>query len=479
VRVTRDERTLLLLVADGVRPDVLAQRIAGGHLPRLAARAARGGLHTVSSVFPSVTGPAYAPFLMGRFPAQVGIPGLRWYDRARDRCRLPPFARSYTGPEIWWLDHDLDRAHPTLLELATPSVAGASMLGRGARGRRAPGRGVSWMFRAVGPHFRGDMDGWRGLERRVADVVLGHLRRDRPRFAVMAFVMPDKLAHAHGADTPPVHASLADVDAFVGEAEAIAARGGWGASLDVWVVADHGHAAVTRHDDIADVIRDGGWRVLAHPKTWVRRPDVAVMVGGNAMAHVYVELGRRQRAWRGALGGWDALEALLLARESVDFVAVAEDARSVRVRTAGRGDALVVRDGDGDAARWSYRPRSGDPLGLGTELARLDAHAAHAATRDSDYPDALVQLTSVVPSPRAGDFVLSAAPGWDFRARYEPTPHVSSHGALHREHMHVPLLVDRPLARPPRRTADVMPSALAALARPVPGGLDGVDCVTH
>ncbi len=476
--VTHPERTLLLIVADGVRHDVLARRIAEGHLPNLAARAQRGGLYRVSTVFPSVTGPAYAPFLMGRFPAQVGIPGLRWYDRARERCRFPPFARSYSGPEIWWLDHDLDPAHPTLLELATPSVAGASMLGRGARGSRHPGRGVSWMLRAVGPHFRGDLDAWRRLEIEVANVILGHLRRSRLRLAVMAFLLPDKYAHALGADTAPVHRSLADIDAFVGEATDIATRGGWQDQLDVWVVADHGHGAVTQHDDIADAVRDEGWRVLAHPKTWVRRPQVAVMVGGNAMGHVYVDLARRVRQWRPHLDEWTALEALLVSRDSVDFVAVAEGAHTVRVRTRTRGDALVLCEGTGAQARWSYRCDGGDPLGLGGDLVALDSVAAHDATSDSDYPDALVQLAAVVPSPRAGDFIVSATPGWDFRDRYEPTPHVSTHGALHREHMAVPLLIDRPVARTPRRTADVMPSALSLLGIRWPGVLDGIDCLT-
>lgn len=472
------DRTLLLIVADGVRPDVLARRMAQGHLPNLAARTARGGAYEVSSVFPSVTGPAYAPFLMGRFPAQVGIPGLRWYDRGRERCRFPPFARSYSGPEIWWLDHDLDPSHPTLLELATPSVAGASMLGRGARGRRHPGRGVSWMLKAVAPHFRGDLDAWRRLEGQVSNVILDHLRRDRPRFAVMAFLLPDKFAHKFGPDTPQVHASLGDLDAFVGNATDIARRNGWEDRLDLWVVADHGHATVTRHDDIADAVRDSGWRVLAHPTTWVRRPQVAVMVGGNAMGHVYVDLDKRARPWRLQLTEWQGLESLLLSRESVDFVATAEGPHRVRVHTRGRGDALVLREGDGAAARFSYRCEGGDPLGMGGDLVALDAQTAHDAAARSDYPDALVQLAAIVPSPRAGDFILSATPGWDFRDRFEPTPHVSTHGALHREHMTVPLLVDRPLARTPRRTADVMPSALAALGIPFRGALDGVDCVT-
>ena len=51
--------------------------LALGSLPALAQLRDEGGgkLHTVTSCFPSVTGPAYAPFLMGRFPGPIGLPG--------------------------------------------------------------------------------------------------------------------------------------------------------------------------------------------------------------------------------------------------------------------------------------------------------------------------------------------------------------------------------------------------------------------
>jgi arylsulfatase A-like enzyme len=84
-----------------------------------------------------------------------------------------------------------------------------------------------------------------------------------------------------------------------------------------------------------------------------------------------------------------------------------------------------------------------------------------------------VQIARLASASRSGEIILSAARDWDFRARYEPIPHVSSHGALHREHMVVPLLTNRPIARTPRRTVDVMPSALAALGLEIPPGLDG------
>ena len=68
----------MVIIADGVRSDVLARAIATGDLPALAGLREEGSLSTITSAFPSVTGPAYAPFIMGRYPGGIGLPGLRW-----------------------------------------------------------------------------------------------------------------------------------------------------------------------------------------------------------------------------------------------------------------------------------------------------------------------------------------------------------------------------------------------------------------
>jgi hypothetical protein len=139
------------------------------------------------------------------------------------------------------------------------------------------------------------------------------------------------------------------------------------------------------------------------------------------------------------------------------------------VRAAGRGAAFVERSGE----LFTYRAASGDPLGIGHDLDGVDTDVAYDATIATDYPDSVVQIARLAGARRSGELILSASRGWDFRARYEPIPHVSSHGALHREHMLVPLLVNRRIAGQPRRTVDVMPSALTALGLPVPPGLEG------
>lgn len=139
--------------------------------------------------------------------------------------------------------------------------------------------------------------------------------------------------------------------------------------------------------------------------------------------------------------------------------------------------ARVVQGADG---RYAYRPHDGDPLGLaaalgsGGTLEGLDADAVHDLTFGTDYPDSLVQVIALCGAARSGEVILSCARDWDLRAKYEPIPHVSSHGALHREHLLVPLVMSRVATGHPRRTVDVLPSVLRAMGRPVPAGLDGV-----
>ena len=117
------------------------------------------------------------------------------------------------------------------------------------------------------------------------------------------------------------------------------ARGN-GSDTQLWIVSDHGHSAVRAHDDLAELARASGHRVLAHPWLFTRSADIAVMVSGNAMAHLYVELDRRERAgWSALRERWEPLVRTLLARESVDLVMLPLDDTRTEVRTRDRGSA--------------------------------------------------------------------------------------------------------------------------------------------
>ena len=470
--------SVIILVADGARPDTLAAAMDAGALPALARLRAEGSYATVTSVFPSVTGPAYAPFVMGRFPGPVGLPGLRWYDRARTASGFPHYSRSYVGAEMRHMDGDLDPAAPTLFELAPSSLAALNMIGRGLDAKSRIARDARFALRAARTHFSGNVSGWLAIDRDVGASVARRVREERPAVVFAALTGIDKTSHSEGHDGAATLDAMRIVDATAAELRADAEADGRWEQTRLWVVSDHGHSPVRAHDDLAALVRRRGHRTAAHP--WVHgawRSEVAVMVSGNAMAHIYLEIARSERPWWPAPAArWEPLAVELLARPSVDLLVLPITPDECEVRSAARGRARVTRapaaePGD---ARYGYHPLGGgDPLGLGGAHVGVDARAAHALSAATDYPDGLVQLAALAGSARSGEMILSAARDWDFRARYEPIPHRSSHGALHREHMLVPLLTNTAVRGTPLRTADVMPSALAALGLAVPSGLDG------
>ena len=459
-----------MIIADGVRPDSLAHSIDSGHLPALAALREEGQLSTITSAFPSVTGPAYAPFLMGRYPGSIGLPGLRWYDRSRRVAKLSGHSRSYVGAEMRLVDRDIDRASPTIFELAKPSLGALSVIWRGLRRRERIGQSAAFVARAAATHFRGNVRGWLAIDRQVGEEAARRLRTQRVRFAFIALTGIDKTSHAKGQDAQIVIDAMRIVDDTVAQIRSDAERDGRWKKLHLWVGSDHGHSPVREHEDLVALISGWGYTTLAHPWAFNASADVAVMVSGNAMTHLYLDLEQKTRPWWPSLGDkWNDLADSLLTRESVDLLILPTSAASCEIRAGGRGSATLTWV----ESRYSYSPNSGDPLGIGVQDS-LDDGEAYDATIASDYPDALVQIAHLIASPRCGDIVLSAARDWDYRARYEPIPHVSSHGALHREHMLVPLLLNRAPLGIPRRTVDVMPSALAALSITAPKTLDGI-----
>ena len=455
---------VIVLVADGARPDAFDGASLDA-LPALRRLRDEGALHRVASVFPSVTGPAYTPFLIGRFPGPIGIPGLRWYDRAREVCGWPDYARSYVGHQMRHFDDDLDARAPTIFELVPNSLAALSVVTRGLpASHRIGALTPSLALRATLTHFRGLAERWLDVDRETADVVVRRMREERPEFLFVAFTGVDKASHARGHDD-----ALGIVDDAAGRLRADAEQGGWWDATHLWIVSDHGHSLVHTHEDLAAVVGATGRRTVAHPWSAGIAPDAAVMVSGNAMAHVYLELDECERPWWPALSSRHGdLADALLAREAVDLMLLPLGDARCGVRSARRGAAIVERDG----ATYRYQRESGDPLGVGADVAG-SADETFDALRDGDYPDAIAQIATLAASARAGDIILSATPGWDFRARYEPIPHRSAHGALHRDHMLVPLLTNRPTARTPRRTTDVFVSALDALGVGLPEKVDG------
>jgi hypothetical protein len=382
------------------------------------------------------------------------------------------------------VDRDLDPDAPTIFELVPSSIAALNVIGRGLSKDGRIGRGLRFVARTARTHFRGNVGGWLAIDRDIGNEVAEQIRVKKPEFVFAALTGIDKSSHSAGHEAPIVRDAMRIVDETAAEIRRDAERMGRWDHMHLWIVSDHGHSPVRQHEDLAGLIRSSGARVIAHPWVYSSTADVAVMVSGNAMAHIYLDLQKRERPWWPSRdSSWNDIAELLLSRPSVDLMILPRSPRECEVhsrdgfaRLSWNLSSLAVKS-DGasvppDRERISYEPVTGDPLRIGPQR-NLDNAQAYEACIASDYPDALVQIAHLAGSARSGEIILSAGREWDFRARYEPIPHVSSHGALHREHMLVPLLVNKPVAGLPRRTVDVMPSARRALGITIPPGLDG------
>jgi hypothetical protein len=198
-------------------------------------------------------------------------------------------------------------------------------------------------------------------------------------------------------------------------------------------------------------------------------------VAGNASAAVYARPGvRRAQRWPleqlrrpDAFGTSHDVIAALVREPAVAFVAGEEPGGGVRLASA-EGEATITRDGD----VIHYMPLSGDPLRLGEAFSGdRDAWLAH--TFDAAFPEAPVHLLDQFSAPRAGDLVVIADEGYDFRKRFERPEHKSGHGSLLKVHMQTPIWSNQPMSETAMRTADVFPALLSWLEVPVPAGIDG------
>lgn len=468
-------RRVVLLLVDGLRPDVAEAALARGELPALAAMSEPGGRTRGVTAFPSTTSVAYLPFLTGCTPGHCNVPSIRWLDRSRYTGRWwaeRESVRSYCGYQAGRLDGDVTPGIRTIFELVPESLGIFTPVARGLTRERDPAR--------TERQFWGALAHYAEWHQPSDDAVTRHLLRGIDagwRFIFAQFPAVDGYTHQSTPEGPKVLEALRRVDRTVARMRAaLAARDELDDTLVV-MVSDHGASTVHTHLDLADWFRAQGVRTMSHPVIWERNPNAAVMVAGNGSAMVYARPGLpRAERWplarlrEGAsFGATHDVIAALLAEPAVALVAAQDAEDQVRVAGgSGLGEATI--EGHGDEI--GYRPLTGDPLELGGECRRSRAHWL-AATWDSPFPDACVQLLDQFRASRTGDLVVIAREGYDFRRRFEVPEHKAGHGSLIRAHMQVPIWASVAVPGGPLRTVDVFPAMLAWLGVEPPSGIDG------
>jgi Type I phosphodiesterase / nucleotide pyrophosphatase len=461
-----DSPSLIFILIDGVRADVLQHLLDAGDLPNLARLLIEpGGMVRGTTVFPSTTGVAYIPFLFGRYPGPAGVPGIRWLDRAVVTGGLRAQwtgARSYCSTQAGWLNTDIHDG-PSIFDLCPESLAICTPIDRGLQ----QGRALIPFRRAVlGPiaHYAGT---WQWLDNAVRDAWIATATRRDWRFQFVVFPGLDGNTHLHD----PWHASVLEgyrvVDRALGRFNAMVER--HRPRPHYIAAADHGATVIREHGDIALQLEDWGIRTIRHPfHVWRRNAGAAVMVSGNASAQVY--LGPRSGRIR-------PLDSDTLPRDLLERIVELPAVRLAAIRDADGGVRVVSKNGEtrirenGDGI--SCEPLHGDAIGLG-EFGPAPDRAVLCASRATDLPDSPRQLLQLFQTGRAGDIALAAREGSDFRGRWEIPEHRSGHGSLIAEHMEVPILSSVPIPDSTViRTVDLMPTMLELLGVEPPDGIDG------
>lgn len=462
------ERAVVLL-ADGARSDVFFDLLNKGGMPNIARWLSATGRTAVTG-FPSTTGPAYLPFLTGCFPGTCNVPGIRWFDKARfEKGGLSLLKhRSYVGLESFLMGRDIDSHIETVFELIEDSFSIFNPIARGAkwlRNRTRYARIWYWYYAHLTDH-------WALPDEAALEKTMSVLKKGC-RYLFTVFPGIDECSHL----THPHHETVMEryrwLDGAVGEvAEFLMKRGEW-ESTQLWLVSDHGLSKTDRHFCVNTFLEKHDLPPFFYPLIFDKKGKLSAnMVSGNAMTHLYF---RNHDGWTRHTVRSE-LERLapnlindLINEEAVDIVACRDGGGGIDVISR-QGEAKIRLDGHSI----HYEVIDKDPFGYPKLPKDLDPKKSLELTIDSDYPDGLFQLAHIFTSHRSGDVIISAAPGFDLRLKYENPEHKASHGSLHKSHMLVPLLCSRPLEKRPTRTADVFPTILHSLGESIPGYIDGI-----
>jgi arylsulfatase A-like enzyme len=492
--------SICLLMCDGLSDEALNALLAEGHLPTIKSLIMDRGLRVQTAVasLPSETYPNVATMMTGLLPGHNGIAANIWVDRSLRRTeRHTNLFRIYSTGDF------LATGVRTIFErLPGPTIAITTPVFKGATevSKNTPA--------VVASYFRND---WAFLDRKTledaGDAYRRNLDEGRIPSLVWAHILgPDEVAHYDGPDSQ----EFADLANSLDRSFARLVR-----RLNRWkildrvlfvLVGDHGNESYTRALDSDELVfrvlyshpteaycLDGGCYVIPFTKSKKRAFDIGdtkIAVGAYRGLMIWLPGERPQDPLpvafkKGRRKKRKAIRPIAPPPPRSEFAAALSRLPEIalvisRAPIPGNveiygpnGRGLVQRDDSGDEARYLYLVTEGqDPLGYTsrTESANLIGRPSLAsewliASRDTEYPDLVVQLAEYFDSPRAPDVYITPVAGVGFRAA-----RASGHGALLRKEMVVPLVFAGPGVFPGKRlvarTADLAPTLLSYFGIP-------------
>jgi type I phosphodiesterase/nucleotide pyrophosphatase len=428
---------LVLVVIDGLTPQMLEASLDRRSLPTLTALAERGTLGRATTTFPSLTPVCLSSIATGAHPDVHEIPHLVWWHRGERRlveygssfgaARAAGLGQTLRDTLVGMNAEHLGRRAVTVFEaLADAGLETAAVNFTAYRGRTLHRPSVPFLEPVRGPErfyfynlFRAARTGaplsFRNRARGSVDAYAAAVGRwlvTRDGFDFLLFYLSDYdyASHVEGPDAADAVLRRSD-DAIGGLVEAAGGLDGFLERYAVIVMSDHGQTAVREVARAGDPVR--------------HEPDTLV-AASNRAAHVY-RTGERASSPR-------RLAELLAGEPSTGVVFFRDD-----------GVAVARRDG--------------------AELALRETAAGVELEGDAgvlDHPDGVARALAALRCPNAGDVVVSAAAGWEF-VDLGGRHHLGggSHGSLDEGDSLVPVLSVGLGGETPARIVDVAPRILA------------------
>lgn len=494
---TPGKKKLVFFLFDGCRQDTFDRLCNEGKMPTLA-RLRDQGLWADSgiSVFPSTTGPAYAPFIDGLYPATSGLAGIRQYDRKSGTYRI------YCGIDSGKIKDDMNPDFPTIFELLPPedSLSVFGIVDRGAKHTSRP----LWDFlrdKLSGDFLKMDVHSFEAFYKLA--------KKGLPAFSFVTFHAPDSVGHAEGVDGERYSRSLVQLDALTEQWLKSLEKSGELENIVLVISADHGLDSTSKHGDMAKLLRKKLNLVVqdamkmnslifnADKKYHSVHQEAIISISGNACAQIYLK-GRggakstedakfsvrptleEIRAYRGNDGKLRGdLIKTLFEEPCVGFIAARDGQGRYRIFSR-TGESEILRDKND----LSYRVLSGeDPFQFKYARSLADGRMLPErrwlrATCGEKFPDAVFQMAQLLEAENSGDLIINATPG------YEPWTEGQNgvHGGLDKGQIQVPILLwgqGIPKARrvPCARTVDLFPTFLNLLGVGIPKGIPGISII--
>ena len=451
MKITKGKKRVVFYLVDGARPDVLSKLANNGTLPNIKKYLIDQGSYTKGSTcFPSTTGPAYLPFLTGYHPGDHNITGIRWFDKIAyfNKGRWSRNSmRSYCGYEAKYFNDDMDNDKPSLFEDYPGGFNIYNMITKGVREEddlTKEGK-TKLYFRAHFYHEHHPVD------KAGHQKLLEALDKD-PQFVFAVFPSVDWDAHTYHYESDQAVDAYKIADRSLGEVVEKLSDLDMLEDTLIVMCSDHGLSSTHSHLDLGKYFKKKGYRVLEYPTIHKLWPNLAVFISGNSFASLSFLDKKDHYLSKDLKEKHGHVLDEFVKEDAIDFIIYRDDFKTFRIQNA-KGEAVIRVNGQG---QFTYVLETADPLGIGSIPQPISKEEAYNKTFESEYPDALHQIEQLMSSERAGDVVVSAATGYDLRDFWEIPEHKGSHGSLHWEHMHVPILTNqKDLMSRPVRTSHI------------------------